>query len=179
MSTVLDITKHLPGKPELNVGVPLQILTRLHQLNKIDNVAFGVGALVLSRMQTAGRYECEITRQELVDGYISLDGEPFAAVTNPEIDELARALYALQAFCGLFNHNKPHRVGKGTERHNHFAEKYLLQGDEALRQIIKRDTPIYFAWVPEREDEVVADVHDIISHQLRIAKWADVRNVKL
>lgn len=179
MPNVFDLTSRLPERPPLDLNLLLQIAQRMSQLNKLSGTGLGIAALAISRMQAAGEYRCSLTRQELVSSHITLDGAPFASVCNPEIDELARALFALQSFCGLWNHVSEDRVGKGKSRYNHFVEKYLISGTDPLRQVIKRDTSIHFMWIPEHADELVEEVRAAIAHQLNVAKWADVTTVKL
>lgn len=180
MANVLDITPHLPERPTLDVDLPLQILTRMLQIGKISRHAYGIGALALSRMQEAGEYKCVLTRQSMANAAVRIDGEPMVSIGQIEIDTLAHALHALQYNCGLWNHVQEHRVGKGTVRYNHFTEKHYGEGDYApLYKIIKSDTPICFAWLPEHEEELVADARKVISHALEVARWADVRTTKL
>lgn len=179
MSNVLDITPHLPERPDLDVDLPLEIISRLLKVGKISRHAYGIGALVLSKMQESGAYATTITRQEMVNKAIRLDGEPMVTIGQVEIDTLAHSLHALQYNCGLWNHVQAHRVGKGTLRYNHFTEKHYGEGDYAgLYQVIKADTPIHFVWLPEQTDDVVEHVRKVISHALEVARWADVRTKK-
>ncbi len=176
---VLDITPHLPERPPLDVELPLQIITRLLQVGQISRHAHGIGALVLSRMQEEDAYSCILTRQDLCDAAIMVDGEPLVKINNPEIHELAWALHALQSSCGIWNHIQEHRVGMGKVRYNHFTEKHRGEGDyEALYKIIKHDTPIFFAWLPEHAEALVEDVRQNIAHGLQIARWSNIRTVK-
>ncbi len=177
-SNILDITPMLPERV-LDVDLPLQIITRLLQVGQISRHAYGIGALVLSRMQEENGYSCILTRQELREAAISVDGQPVVKLNQPEIHELAWALHALQANCGLWNHVQEHRVGKGTERYNHFTERYRGEGDfDPLLKVIKHDTPIFFLWQPEHTDAVVQDVKARIAHGLQIVKWSDITTVK-
>lgn len=180
MDNILDITPHLPDRPPLDVDLPLQIVKRLGQIGAISRHAVGLGALVLSRMQQAGAYACTLTRQDLAQGFVTIDGEPFAAIRNPEIAELAAALHALQAECGIWSHVKQDRVGKGTVRYNHFTEKYRGEGDyDPLYRVIKHDTEMHFVWLPEHGDELVNEARARIEHATKMARWADIRTVKL
>lgn len=175
MTNVLDITPHLPEHPALDVDLPLAIVRRLAQVGKISRHALGIGAVALSRMQQNAKYSCELTRQDFFGTYVSLDGEPFASATNPEIHELAGALHSLQAYCGLYNHVKSDRVGKGTVRYNHFTEKYRGDGDyELLCRVLKHSTPVYFVWLPDEADELVREVKEMIEHKMLIAQWANI-----
>lgn len=180
MTNVLDITQHLPVKPALDVLLPLQIIKRLHQLGKLDNTGFGIAALALSRMQHNGEYRCTLTRQELVNIHIVIDGEPFACVCNPEVRELAVALFHVQAYCGLWNHTTPRRAGKVTSRYSHFTERAIMQNNDAmLSEMLQNTTPISFVWLPEHADELVNDVQTMVNHQLRMAKFADISLVPI
>jgi hypothetical protein len=175
MSNVFDITPHLPDRPALDVDIPLAIAERMLQVGSISRHAFGIAALAISRMQQAGEYACVFTRQDLVGAYVMLDGAPLASVNGPEIHELAGALHALQAYCGLYNHVKQDRVGKGTVRHNHFSEKYRGDGDyEPMYRITRHDTPIYMVWLPEQADQIIADAKATIEHKMIIARWSNI-----
>lgn len=178
-SNILDITPHLPEKPPLDVELPLQIITRLLQVGQISRHAHGIGALVLSRMQAAGAYHCTITRADMTDSAVTVDGQPLVKLNHPEIAELAVALHALQASCGLWNHVKEDRVGKGKVRYNHFTEQYRGEGDyDPLYKITRHDTPIHFVWLPDDADALIEEVKKNIQHGLLIARWSDIRTVK-
>ena len=179
MDNVLDITPHLPEKAPLDVTIPLQIVTRMIQVGAISRHAHGVGLLALATMQEAGEYACALSRQDFVRSAVMIEGEPAVALGDPEMHELAAALHSLQFNCGLWNHVQSHRVGKGKEKYNHFTEQYRGDGDyEALYKVIRSDTPIYFTWLPERQDEIIEHAREVVNHRLMIAKWADIRNVK-
>lgn len=178
MSNVLDITPHLPEAPFLDIEIPLQILTRMAQVGAISRHAHGIGALALARMQTEGQYACILTRQDFSRGAVYIDDEPAVALNNPEIHELCSALHALQYNCGIWNHNKQERVGKGKEKYNHFTEAARLADYEGMHKVLGSTTPIYFVWLPERQEEIIEHAREVISHKLNIAKWANIRTVK-
>lgn len=178
MSNVLDLTPHLPEPDPLDIEVPLQILTRMAQVGAISRHAHGIGALALARMQEAGVYACTMTRQDFARGAVTIDDEPAVALGNPEMHELCSALHALQYNCGIWSHIKQDRVGKGKEKYNHFTEPQRAVAYEGMHRVITSTTPLYFVWLPERQEEIIEHAKEVIQHRLNIAKWANIRTVK-
>ena len=177
MSNVLDMAEHRPAPPALDVELPLEIIKRLFAAGKISRHAYFLGAIVLARFQECGEYSCIFTRADVQSTYTLVDGEAFGAPANCEHSEFCAALRMLQHFCGIHSHIKANRAGKST-RHNHFTEPYLHKGPDALREVIRNTTPIYFQWNPADSDALLADIRELITHSMLVARFAHIQIAK-